>query len=1823
MKTQFFSVESVESDHVYKAILNALMNIAESKYGNFVIKGDSHVWKTSPLTKGDDLYVQTDKEYVENKQGNEIDAAVYLNHVCREYRLKYRCVMFTDRNREQFSDVAYVHPCIAIENQRKKWIVIDVSDSAQNYSKYECNTFNEAVALRFTIWAKDGKRNPLMCGIHQGLAYPRGGKSFDAWFAQLHFISIPMSTIKAEIETYLKYDFSNEALALQRDAKWTTKKNSSETPLQDLIPYIEKLKSLPYGLYGTNKKRLTNEEGDPQCIQVQSPKMYLKNGYGMCHDASMAIGTKCDDLDIEFKLVVLFTGMKTHSFIVIHDVGGFYVIDIYGTENGYCPEPFITEWKAIAYRIHTWCNEEELDTESVMVQVLNEHDFSKLTVPILCDKWLQDCKRMGEGYNGSKFNGSEPTFIYKPVIEIDLDSVEPYGEFPEGLEDKIRERALPHYHQDGPNAMPHLQRVLNHGYYLCRQRNSPMTILEYATIMYHDVAKYTCGRENHGVVAARIARDELKDIFETKDLAAICRAIADHDFKEKVPASDLGDFLMSADANLPDIGWYLTKVYIKGIVNYHRSHYQAVKDAVKYTKLGYPVLDDYVKRPKLWTIAYGKYVDAVRKQCKRLTTAQGEIILRVYAKRHPEHNSFEQLLEHPRNDSLTSTEGFSDQSAQEPDIPYTSNYYVCDNFPYQAFCNALHDEYHTTKLDKLAYCLGVKRGYSSRQVAIHNFFIPEILYLLNKFEFPPSLINEIYNKTWVSKEPVYHTKSNPAALKKQMPKVKFLKHQQEFLDQYVNLKDGNHLNGYLLSFDQGLGKTMTAIGLMEQLEKDKIIIICPKNTMEETWEYHIKTFVASNNTAYVHSSPCSKTAYNNAVKCRYEIYNYDALPYVLQHLKDGHYANKTVGVILDESHNFLREAAKRVQLMVELTNGLRSVPTTDILLMSGTPLKCYGAEMIPMLQMLDPLFDQEAKDMFKDIFGYTVSAAQDVLNARINRVMYRVLRDTLGDSLPDKHELYNMVKMPTGRNYTLSSVKLEIEKYTKERYAYHTKMMPIYEKEVMEALDYVEKTAEGKTSEFESYCSFIIWLHDNQDKIREVGEKIQEANKYEREVFEPLLPTELKKKFQHGKTAYKYLSLKIKGEVLGDLLTRLRMQMTCEMLPASDLVKIIQFAKKKTVVFTSFVETIELCDTYLRQKGMKPLMVYGKNIDMLPQTLDAFKTDPKFNPLIASLKTLSTGATLTVANTVVFVNKPWRSIEYQQASDRVHRIGQDTEVYIYTMLLDTGKEGNLSTRMEDIMKWSDEQFGAIVDGRDVSKDPTSDDAIAAAFHMPSDVLYDPMNKLKQLLGFEGIDPESVDMISEEKFWSVRKDVSDTMKKIPKIDLNKLLASAEPGDLIIPWLKYDMLQGMDKVNNIANMAAEGCSFVSCKIILHNGIVCGYGVGETLNLEKVPLTQYLEHCGGAVLLRHKKRTPEVVRKVIDFIEYVYKHDNSYNRNGVIHTLFRKWFNQDPTFVLGKVSRSRKATHYCTSVMAAAYQFAKCPILLKDGTSATFSLPRDFIANTVSFDYIGCYYDPIDEKSTTNMVVSNLLPRLFNWKSELEELTYVVPDSVPSLEGTVAGKKKDILAYICKICDIADPTHYNSNYYRELIGGMNEKEFAEFMNNVKSGKFKMHLLAPNMKVALQNTNLLKAADELGLKMFHKIWFHDKVTGKKYLSDNEYMVVQLPIRRQQQFLDEKMSVPDDDKSIDGLTGQVTADSKSCGVTNPEIQILAARGLEATLHEFVSVRGGSIANYAEFKRNLEETGSASLNTLDASNRPRATVTAGILLRGMHLRSNI
>jgi SNF2 family DNA or RNA helicase len=147
----------------------------------------------------------------------------------------------------------------------------------------------------------------------------------------------------------------------------------------------------------------------------------------------------------------------------------------------------------------------------------------------------------------------------------------------------------------------------------------------------------------------------------------------------------------------------------------------------------------------------------------------------------------------------------------------------------------------------------------------------------------------------------------------------------------------------------------------------------------------------------------------------------------------------------------------------------------------------------------------------------------------------------------------------------------------------------------------------------------------------------------------------------------------------------------------NQIIEMIHAATKKTVIFSTLLEVVNHISDDLTKQGIKNVKIVGGSGDRM-KLIQEFKNNDDVEVLIATSQTLSTGVTLTEANQMFFFGTPWRSADYNQCCDRIYRIGQTTDVDIYNVLLNTGSEPNLSTRMNDILNWSDNMFNNMIEG---------------------------------------------------------------------------------------------------------------------------------------------------------------------------------------------------------------------------------------------------------------------------------------------------------------------------------------------------------------------------------------------------------------------------------------------------------------------------------------------------------------------------------------------
>ena len=211
--------------------------------------------------------------------------------------------------------------------------------------------------------------------------------------------------------------------------------------------------------------------------------------------------------------------------------------------------------------------------------------------------------------------------------------------------------------------------------------------------------------------------------------------------------------------------------------------------------------------------------------------------------------------------------------------------------------------------------------------------------------------------------------------------------------------------------------------------------------------------------------------------------------------------------------------------------------------------------------------------------------------------------------------------------------------------------------------------------------------------------------------------------------------------------------------------------------------------------------------------------------------------------------------------------------------------------------------------------------------------------------------------------------------------------------------------------------------------------------------------------------------------------------------------------------------------------------------------------------------------------------------------------------------------ILTYIKKIVD----GNENIELYKNMFDSMTDKEFDIFMNKLKNGEVHLSIVSPNDgKVRVSVENNLKIAKELGFDFYQRVKVTNHPDYPDHLLPNKFLTMILPIRRVQQLLSKKISIPEHNLAIDQLTGQVTGKSKSAKFSYPEQQIAIAMGLKKTSVELAKVRGGDQGAAKALNDQMYNDGEASLaDAMMSSTSVRSTKTLKSFLNAMHIKSTL
>jgi SNF2 family DNA or RNA helicase len=141
---------------------------------------------------------------------------------------------------------------------------------------------------------------------------------------------------------------------------------------------------------------------------------------------------------------------------------------------------------------------------------------------------------------------------------------------------------------------------------------------------------------------------------------------------------------------------------------------------------------------------------------------------------------------------------------------------------------------------------------------------------------------------------------------------------------------------------------------------------------------------------------------------------------------------------------------------------------------------------------------------------------------------------------------------------------------------------------------------------------------------------------------------------------------------------------------------------ESVLVFTQFLSTLSRIEGELGVRGVEFRVIMGETPRLARELiLKEFQASPKPMALIMTLKTGGVGLNLTKASRVFHVEPWWNPAVENQATDRVHRMGQDKDVNVIRFIMkDTVEE-----RIQQLKELKGKKFSALFEAEDAKDIP--------------------------------------------------------------------------------------------------------------------------------------------------------------------------------------------------------------------------------------------------------------------------------------------------------------------------------------------------------------------------------------------------------------------------------------------------------------------------------------------------------------------------------------
>ncbi len=219
-------------------------------------------------------------------------------------------------------------------------------------------------------------------------------------------------------------------------------------------------------------------------------------------------------------------------------------------------------------------------------------------------------------------------------------------------------------------------------------------------------------------------------------------------------------------------------------------------------------------------------------------------------------------------------------------------------------------------------------------------------------------------------------------------------------------------------------------------------------------------------------------------------------------------------------------------------------------------------------------------------------------------------------------------------------------------------------------------------------------------------------------------------------------------------------------------------------------------------------------------------------------------------------------------------------------------------------------------------------------------------------------------------------------------------------------------------------------------------------------------------------------------------------------------------------------------------------------------------------------------------------------------------------------VIKNRDQVESLIYQVFDTVDPSHTNSDYYRNIFTNMSDDQFYNFMSKRLPFRFHQEVfkIEPSMDQIVKALKLIKTPllEKLILPYVYKNDDGIPVNSK------ECMIIYIHLKRMKQMLSKKNNASMHVNNRDMRTGLLQQGDKAAKETDREFESLASYGLNYTMDEFRTIKADSLKASTQAVSTILDRGSVSeKDYVVARNDSLSRNLLNVYLIGANIHSNL